>query len=185
MLYGTDYHEKLLVRLPAEGLEDHLRAVRTEWQAWIPNHPFEFAFLDATFDRQYRTERRLVPIFTYFTFLTIFVAGLGLFGLVSFVTGQRTKEIGLRKILGAEEWGMVYLLSKEFLFLVVLSVLIASPLAGWAMGRWLADFAYRTDVGFFVFLLAGFAALLVAALTTGYQVLKAARTNPVKALRYE
>ncbi len=185
LLYGTDYPEKLLVSLPADHLEEHINLVRSEWKKLGPGHPFEFTFLDTVFDQQYRNDRRLMPIFTYFTFLTIFIACLGLFGLVSFSTQQRTKEIGIRKVMGAPETHIVYLLSREFIGLVVLAIVIASPLAWYAMNRWLQDFAYRTSIGFFVFFLAGVSALLIALLTIGYHALRAAWTNPVKSLRYE
>jgi putative ABC transport system permease protein len=185
LLYGTDYPEKLLVSLPAGELEDHLSRLRAEWKKFVPRHPFEFTFLDTVFDQQYRNERRLMPIFTYFSFLTVFIACLGLFGLVSFSTQQRTKEIGIRKVMGAPESRLIYLLSREYIGLVALSVLIASPLAWFAMQHWLQNFAYRTEIRHVAFLLAGIAALGIALLTTGYHTLRAARTNPVKALRYE
>ncbi len=185
LLYGAGRPEHLIIRLSTSQLPDHLRTIRREWQRLVPQHALSFSFLDDRLAEQYRHEQRLVPIFTYFTGLTIFVACLGLFGVVLFTTRQRTKEIGIRKVMGATEWRIVYLLSKEFIGLVTLAALLAIPLAWYAVHRWLEGFAYRTEIGLVLFLLAGLAALAIALLTVGYYARRAARTNPVRALRYE
>ncbi len=177
--------EKVLVRLSTGALRDQLDLVETQWKRILPDHAFEVTFLDATFAQQYRPEQRLVTIFTYFSLLTIVVACLGLFGLSSFATAQRTKEIGVRKVMGAGSYSLIYLLSRQFMVLVGLSILLASPLAWFTMQRWLQDFAYHISIGPREFMLAGGAAFLIASLTTSYHAIRLARTNPVRALRYE
>jgi putative ABC transport system permease protein len=185
MCDAAEYPEKIMVRLPAGPISGSLTALQQQWQALIQEHPFAFSFLDASFAEQYRSEKRMVPVFTYFTGLTILIACLGLFGLVSFATQQRTKEVGIRKVMGAGPTSILYLLSREFILLVLLAVLLASPLVWYGLNRWLENFAYRIEVELPFFLWAALLALLVAALTTGYHALRGARTNPVKALRYE
>ena len=130
-------------------------------------------------------EAKLSEIIQYFTFLAIFIACLGLFGLASFTAEQRTREIGVRKVLGASVGNIVLLLTRQFVWLILAANLIAWPLAYFAMNNWLQNFAYRIDFGWSIFLIAGGAALLIALLTVGYQAVKAALTDPVKALRYE
>lgn len=151
----------------------------------MPDHPFELTFLDSSFDRQYRQERRLATLFTYASLLTILVACLGLYGLASFAATQRTKEVGVRRMMGARAIGLLYLLSKEFLRLVGIAILLANPMAWVIMNRWLQHFAYHTSIGPGDFVIAGGVAALIAALTTGYHAIRLARTNPVRALRYE
>jgi putative ABC transport system permease protein len=148
-------------------------------------YPFEYEFLDETFDQLYKTEIRLGETFGYFTLLALLIASLGLFGLAAFSAEQRTKEIGVRKVLGASVPTIVLLLSKEFTRLVVIAFVLAIPVTYIAMNRWLEDFAYRIEVSWPVFLAAGLAALVVALLSVGYQAFKAARVNPVVSLRYE
>jgi putative ABC transport system permease protein len=150
-----------------------------------PNRAFEYSFLDQDFEALYRSEERMQAIFSYFAFLAILIACLGLFGLASFMIQQRTKEIGVRKVLGASVTGIVGLLSKEFVKLVLAANLIAWPLAYFVMKRWLQDFAYRVDINVTTFVLAAVLALVIALLTVSYQAIKAALANPVEALRYE
>ncbi|MEK7729702.1 MAG: ABC transporter permease [candidate division KSB1 bacterium] len=159
--------------------------VREKWSALLPGRPFEYFFLDEDYDKQYKAEERLGEIFSAFSFLAIVIAGLGLFGLVSFMAEQRTKEIGIRKVLGASIPGLVGLLSKDFVKFVFAAFVIATPVAYFAMNLWLQDFAYRIAIGWWVFALAGGMALLIALLTVSTQAIKAALANPVEALRYE
>jgi len=159
--------------------------VRQKWSALLPGRPFEYFFLDEDYDKQYKAEERLGEIFSAFSFLAIAIACLGLFGLVSFMAEQRTKEIGIRKVLGATAPNLVALLSKDFMKFVLLANVIAWPLAYFAMNKWLQAFAYRVAIGWWVFALAGGLALLIALLTVSTQALKAALANPVEALRYE
>jgi putative ABC transport system permease protein len=173
------------VRIRPENLASTLAFLKDKWQALVPEQPFEYFFLDSDFDRLYRAEERTGRIFGYFSALAIFIACLGLFGLAAFAAERRTKEIGVRKVLGASVRQIVLLLSKEFTRLIVLAFVVAAPISYFAMNRWLQDFAYRTEINPFIFVLAGLFALVIAWLTVGYQALKAALANPVEALRYE
>lgn len=149
------------------------------------SYPFDYQFLDETFDQLYKAEMRLGETFGFFTVLALLIASLGLFGLAAFAAEQRTKEIGVRKVLGATMPHLVLLLSKEFTQLVLVAAVLAVPLAYVGMNRWLEDFAYRIDIGVGVFAVALGASLLIAWLSVSYQALKAARVNPVESLRYE
>ena len=161
---------------------EHVQAVVAQH---APKEAFEYAFLDDTFDAMYRAEQQLGQIFSVFAFVAVFIACLGLFGLAAFAAQRRTKEIGIRKVLGASVAGIVGLLSREFAVLVGVALLIGTPVAYWGLGRWLEEFAYRIDVGIGSFVLAGVLALLIAGLSVSYHAVRAARANPVEALRYE
>jgi len=150
-----------------------------------PGVPLEYSFMDQDFDALFRSEMRMRDLFTVFSGLTIFIACLGLFALAAFLTEQRTKEIGIRKALGASVPRLVVTLSKEFILLVSISFVLATVPAWYFMDKWLNGFAYRIDLNVLVFLAAGLAALVVAAATIGYQSIKAAKANPVNSLRYE
>lgn len=160
----------------------HLEAT---WKKFLPEIPFEYSFLDERFDNLYRSEQRQESIFTIFAFIAIFVACLGLFGLSAFAISQRVKEIGIRKVLGASVSSIVGLLSRDFLLLVAVAAVIAFPVAWFAMDKWLRDFAYRISISWWIFLLAGIVAALVAFFTIGFQARKAATSNPVRNLRNE
>lgn len=173
------------VRIPRTDLENSLKLLESEWKTFAPTTPFEYKFLDEGFEEQYLAEQRLGKIFLIFSCLTIFIACIGLLGLAAFATEQRTKEIGVRKVLGASVPNLVVLLSRDFSKWVLLANLIAWPVAYFAMNNWLQDFAYRIDIGWTAFALAGGLALLIALLTVSTQAIKAALANPVEALRYE
>jgi putative ABC transport system permease protein len=175
----------LLVKISAGQVSGALSFMETKWKAFDPNSSFEYSFLDEDFSRLYRAEERMESIFSAFTLLTLFIACLGLFGLVSFMVEQRTREIGIRKVLGASVSGLVLLFSKEFALLILAANIIAWPLAFFSMNRWLQDFAYRIDIGWQIFALAGALALFIALLTVSYQAIRAAIANPVESLRYE
>ena len=147
--------------------------------------PFSYRFLDDAFNNMYQAERRVGKIALSFAVLAIFIACLGLFGLATYIAEQRTKEIGVRKVLGASVSNIVSMLSKDFLKLVLISAIIAFPLAWWAMNKWLQDFAYRVNIGWWIFIAAGFIALLIAVITVSTQAIRAAIANPVKSLRTE
>jgi len=151
----------------------------------FPGDLFEYFFVDSNFDIQYRSEERLSRIFQISTFLGIFIACLGLFGLASFIAEQRTKEIGIRRVLGATVSQVMVLLSKEFTKWVLVANLIAWPLAYLAARKWLQNFAYRMTLGVEIFIFAAALALIIALCTVGYQSIKAAIANPVDSLRYE
>jgi putative ABC transport system permease protein len=175
----------LLARMAGDNLPGTIGYLESRWQEFAPRYPLEYFFLDEHFDKQYRAEEKMLTIFGYFTGLTILIACLGLFGLASFMAEQRTKEIGIRKVLGGSVGNIIVLLTKDFAWLVLIAVVVASPIAWFGMRYWLQDFAYRTPIHWWIFAVAGFGALLIAVLTVAYQALKAALLNPVKALRAE
>ena len=175
----------VLVKLSAQNPGATIDFMRAQWRAFAPNSPFEFSFLEREYDALYRSEQRAGRLLQVFAALAIFVACLGLFGLASVAAEQRTKEIGVRKVLGASVAALTSLLSKDFLKLVLFALALAMPLAWFAMNQWLQNFAYRAGPGWAIFAWAGLLALAIALLTVSSQALKAALTNPIEALRYE
>jgi ABC-type antimicrobial peptide transport system permease subunit len=179
-----DFYRQVIIKIRSNNIAKTIRYVNEVWEKNAPEYPFEYHFLDEQFDRMYGNELRMEKIFRYFVTLAVFISCLGLLGLASFVNEQRTKEIGIRKVLGASVFGVIFLLSKEFTKWVLLSNIIAWPVAWFIMNRWLQNFAYRIEIGIWIFVLSGMLALLIALLTVSYQAIKAAVANPVKALRY-
>ncbi|MCK5303247.1 MAG: hypothetical protein KAJ96_08910, partial [Candidatus Thorarchaeota archaeon] len=175
----------ITLSIDISNLNETLAFVKSQWKALWPGHPFEHFFLDTDFDRQYRADEQIGNVFGIFTFLGLFIACLGLLGLASFTAESRTKEIGIRKVLGASVGGIVLMLSKQFTKWVVLANFIAWPVAYYFMDRWLKNFAYRIDIGAWTFVLSGVLVLLIAIMTVSYQSIKAAVANPVDSLRYE
>lgn len=173
------------VRIAPTDLPETVAALRAAWQQFVPEEPFEYSFLDADFDALYGAELRTSQLFKAFSILAILIACLGLFGLASFLIQQRTKEVGIRKVLGATVPGIVALLSKDFARLVLVAMVIAWPVAYLVARSWLQDFAYRISIPWEIFLIAGLVALAIAFLTVSYQSIKAATADPVKSLRYE
>ena len=173
------------VRIAAGQAENVLDILKDRWQLLRPSYPFIPQFVDEQFNRQYESEERLGLVFGIFSGLAVVIACLGLLGLASFVAERRTKEIGVRKVLGASIANIVFQLTKQFTLLVLVANLVAWPLAYFVMTSWLDGFAYRTNIGLFTFLFAGALAILVAFLTISYQAIRAAMANPVKSLRYE
>ncbi|GAB2842407.1 ADOP family protein [Ferruginibacter profundus] len=159
--------------------------IEAKWKTLAPGMPFSYRFLSDSFDDMYRSEQRAGSVAIVFAILAIVIACLGLFGLVTYMAEQRTKEIGIRKVLGASVGNVVTMLSKDFLILVGIAAILAFPVAWWAMHQWLLDFAYRIDISVWVFVFAAIAALLIALATVSFQAIKAALTNPVKSLRTE
>lgn len=182
---SSNYYQYYLVRLGAGNLESQTKALATTWNTYFPDRPFEPLFLDDRLAAAYAQEQRLGQMAGLFTGLALLIAGLGLLGLSAFMTEQRTKEIGVRKVLGATTRSILLLVSKEFTVLVLVAFVLALPVAWFLMHWWLQDFAYRVDLSIWVFLLSGALALLVAWLTVGYQSVKAALANPVESLRSE
>jgi len=177
--------DTLTLSIRTENMADLMRFVRETWDAQFPGVPFEYTFLDQEFGRVYRYEEQMGRLLGTITVLGLVIACLGLFGLVSFVIRYRTKEIGIRKVLGARTANIVAMLSKNFFWLMLISILVASPLAFLAMNAWLQDFAYRINQQGLIFLLAGGGALAIALTTVGFQAVRAATANPVDALRDE
>ncbi|WPV02255.1 ABC transporter permease [Mucilaginibacter sp. cycad4] len=175
----------ITVKVSPKNLNSTLAQIEGKWKQFIPNRPYNYYFLDQFFDRQYRAEQRFGKLFFNFAILAIFISCLGLLGLASYSTLQRTREIGIRKVLGASVPGIVNLLSLDFLKLILISCIIAMPVGWYFMHQWLKDFAYRIDIQWWVFVLAGILAILVAIATISFQAIKAAISNPVKSLRSE
>ena len=179
----SDYY--LMIRLGEGNVAGHLRFIEETWDRLIPKYPFEYQFLDEHFDLQYRKEQRMETLFDYFSILALCIAFLGLFGLVTFETERRTKEIGIRKTLGASSVRIALLLIKELFALVMVANFLAWPIAYLLMNKWLLSFARRTELGIWVFILSGLIAFSLAIITLTYRTIKAASSNPIKALRYE
>jgi putative ABC transport system permease protein len=175
----------LLVKTTPGQVPRTIADIASLYKKYEPNNPISYGFVDQELDAQYRAEQRTGRIILYFSILSIFVSCLGLFGLVTFTAEQRTKEIGIRKVLGASVSSIVTLLSKDFLRLVLIAIVIASPLAWYAMNRWLQDFAYKIDIEWWMFAGAGLLAVSIALLTVSFQSVRAAMMNPVKSLRSE
>jgi putative ABC transport system permease protein len=176
---------QISIRIGPENIPQTMAFLKGIWAEMRPNYPFSYYFIDEHFDQLYKSEEKLGRIFSYFAFLSILIGCLGLFGLASYSAEKRTKEIGIRKVLGASVTGITFLLSKEFTKWVLLANVIAWPAAYLIMSRWLQNFAYRSGIGLGTFLLAGGLAWAIAFLTVGYQAIKASLADPVNALKYE
>lgn len=181
-LYGGEYYS---LRIKTNELESTIEQVRQAWTTAFPGNPLDYFFLDDYFNNQYQNERRFGSLASVFALMAILVGCLGLFGLSGFMISQRTKEIGIRKVLGATTVGLIGLLSRDILRLVLIAVLIATPLAWWVMNQWLNNFAYRIDIDWWIFALAGMLTIGLAFLTVSFQSIKAAFANPIESLKSE
>ncbi|MGH7600820.1 MAG: ABC transporter permease [bacterium] len=173
------------LKMSGQNLRETLAQIESTWSSLAPGRPFDYYFLDESLDKLYRSEQNFRTVFSAMTLLSVIIACLGLFGLAAFTAEQRTKEIGIRKVLGATVSNVTVLLSKDFAKLVMIAYVIACPIAWYAMQKWLQGFAYRINMGWWVFALAGGLALVIALLTVSTQAIKAALANPVDSLRYE
>lgn len=182
---SPNQYGRISVKIAGNSLPTALQHVETVWRKFLPDTPYEYTFLDENFAQLYQAEQKQGLIFTIFAIIAIFIACLGLFGLSAFTITQRIKEIGIRKVLGADISTIVMLLSKDFLKLVAVAAVIAFPVAWYAMNSWLQGFAYRNGIAWWIFLAAGIAAAAIALFTISYQAIKAALANPVKSLRTE
>lgn len=180
--FGKSY---IMVKVKGDDLQGTIANLESKWKALTPDTPFDYSFLDTEFDALYDSDKRMGTVFGIFTFLSVFVGCLGLFGLATYTAERRIKEIGIRKILGASVQGLVALLSKDFIKLVLIAFIIASPIAWYFMNSWLQDFAYRINIEWWVFGAAAVVALVIAFITISSQAIKAAIANPVKSLRTE
>ena len=176
---------KVALRLQTEDLPGTIAGIEKVWDEFQTGYPIDYQFVDASFGAMYQEEQKLSSLLWTFTVLAIFIACIGAFGLATYATEQRQKEIGIRKVLGASAVGIVGLLSRDFLKLVLIALVVASPLAWYFMSNWLEDFAYRIEIRWWVFVLAGIACLSIAFLTVSYQSIRAALANPIEALRRE
>lgn len=180
--YGIEYY---MIKVNRGAEQQAIRAIEEQWNAIFPGNPFEYFFLDEYFNEQYKSEDQFQSLFSVFAVLAIFIGCLGLFGLSAFTAMKRTKEIGIRKVLGATVPGLFYQLSKEFIVLILISNVIAWPLIYFAMDGWLQGFEYRTSINLLVFGLATLMVLVVALITVSFQTVRSAKLNPVDSLRYE
>ena len=173
----------LTLKIASSNIPSTIASIEAKWKLLIPQRPFNYTFVDANFNKQYTGEERFGKLFMYFAILAIFISCLGLLGLASYSTLQRTREIGIRKVLGASITGIVNMLSREFLILVLIAAIIAFPVSWFGMNSWLKDFAYKINIGWLVFAIAGSLAFIVAIATVSFQAIRAALANPVKSLR--
>jgi hypothetical protein len=181
---GNIWH-KMMVKIKGGEQSATLNTIQSLYESYNPGFPFEYGFLDEAYQKQYLTESRVGILSRYFAGLAILISCLGLFGLATFTAQKRQKEIGIRKVIGASVNNIVFMLSKDFLRLILLSVLIAFPLAWWMMNQWLHGFAYRTEIGSDVFLITGVSVICITLLTISVQAIRAALANPVSSLRSE
>jgi putative ABC transport system permease protein len=185
MVRWPQWSGSIYVKTTGADASTAIAAAEQIWKKFEPSYPFDYRFMDETYDNLYKADQRTGKLFNYFAGITILISCLGLFGLAAFTAEQRTKEIGIRKVLGASVGGIVGLLSKDFIKLVLVANLIAWPVAWWAMSKWLEDFAYRISIGPWVFVVAAVVAIAIALVTVSFQAVKAAIANPVKSLRSE
>jgi len=184
LLYRVN-NRVIYAKLKDDDIQGTIRYIESRWTEIFPEQPFTYSFLSDRFSEQFGADEKRGFIFTLFTVLAILIACLGLFGLASYTVEQRTKEIGIRKVVGASEGTVVRLISREFLILVSISLIIAFPLAFYFMRDWLQQFVYRTNLGLFIFILAGLITVVITFITIGFQAWRAANTNPAESLRVE
>ena len=182
---GGDSWSKIMARIKSGHQKETFAAIQHFYESYNPGFPFSYNFLDEAYRKQYETEVRVSTLSKYFSGLAILISCLGLFGLVAFTAQKRQKEIGIRKVIGASANNIIFMLSKDFLKLILISILIAFPLAWWAMHEWLQSFAYRINIGSTVFLIAAASVILITIITISFQAIKAAIANPVDSLRSE
>ena len=184
-IFGSPPMSYLILDTKTTDYADLIVLLEKTWKKINSDSPFAYSFLDEDFQKSYEKESLTLQLIRYFTLIAIIIACLGLFGLASFTAEQRMKEIGIRKVLGSSVSQIVMLLSKDFLTLVVISFIIASPIGYYAMTEWLQGFAYHVTIGWWVFALAGISALLIALMTVSVQSIKSALANPVNSLKSE
>ena len=175
----------IVIKLSAGAISETVSKLREKWESLFPDQPYNYAFLDESFDNLYKSEEQMNKIFTSFSFIAIIISCLGLFGLAAYMTEKRTKEVGIRKVMGASVSGILILLSKEFTRWVLIANIIAWPVAYYLMNKWLQSFVYHVDINVGIFVLSGLIALFIAWITVSYQSFKMALSNPGDSLRYE
>jgi ABC-type antimicrobial peptide transport system permease subunit len=185
VVYNFSMFPHIMVRIKPENVSKTINFIENQWKQIVPHIPFQYFFLDEAIDNIYKSEQQLGSLFKYFTFLAIFISSLGLLGLASHMAERRTKEIGTRKVFGASISGIVLLLSKEFVKWVIVALIVACPIVWYVMNKWLENFGYRITIEWWIFLLGGGLAMVIAVFTVSYQTIKAARANPVDSLRHE
>jgi putative ABC transport system permease protein len=183
--YNPSNYGELYVKTTGKDAPKAIAAAETEWKKYNAGFPFTYSFLDEAFNNLYKTEEQTGLLFNIFSAIAIFISCLGLFGLAAYTAQVRTREIGVRKVLGASVAGIIRLLAADFIKLVLVAIIIATPVSWYVMNRWLEDFAYKVNTGWTIFLASGLIAILIALFTIGFQSVKAALANPVKSLRTE
>ncbi len=184
-LFFKKQNSSIAFKISSRDISGLVRQINNKWKEMAPGQPFTYSFMDEDFNNLYKNDQKVGRIFISFALFAIVIACLGLFGLVTYAAQQRTKEIGIRKVLGASEMNITSMLSKDFLKLIFVAALIAFPVAWWAMNQWLNQFAYRISISWWIFLVAGLTALLIGMITISFQAIKAAIANPVESLRSE
>ncbi|HLY68117.1 MAG TPA: ABC transporter permease [Puia sp.] len=185
VMRNDDDWGSIAVRINSKNIPSVINQIEAKWNSMTPGQPFNYTFMDNDFNKIYKAEQQTGTLFITFAVFAIFIACLGLFGLVTYAAEQRTKEIGIRKVLGANISGIVAMISKDFLRLVLIAGVIAFPIAWWTMNKWLQSFAFRINISWLIFVLAGLLTLIIALFTVSFQAIKAAIANPVKSLRTE
>jgi putative ABC transport system permease protein len=186
MVVHTDWgYNEMSVKLNGANIGQSLKDLENVYGQFVSKYPFNYEFLDDHFQNLYKTDQQMGYVITIMAVLSIFIGCLGLFGLASISTERRIKEVGIRKVLGASTLGLMALLSRNFARLVVISLVFATPLAILFLNDWLTNFAYRIDIDPFIFMVGGLIALVIALMTISYHVIRATKSNPVKALKYE
>lgn len=185
MIYKPQWLTRIAVKIPPSSLKSTMKFIESKWMEFSQKYPFSFSFLDANFDLQYDRERRLLSIFGYFAILIVIISAMGLLALASFTTEQRTREIGIRKVLGSTENQITRQLVREFLLLIIIAGAIAIPVSYWLLSSWLDSFAHRIGLHWYYFVVSLMGAVLIAVATVIYQSIRAARSNPVDVLKYE
>jgi putative ABC transport system permease protein len=181
---GEDWGS-IALRIRAKNIPSLVNQIEKKWNSMTTGQPFNYTFMDNDFNNIYNNEQRTGKLFVSFAVFAIFIACLGLFGLVTYAAEQRNKEIGIRKVLGANIAGIMTMISKDFVKLVLIATIIAFPIAWWVMDKWLESFAFRTSISWWIFLIAGILTIVIALATVSLQALRAATANPVKSLRSE
>ena len=185
LFYTPDYKNYVNIRINNINIPEALEKIKSVWDELCPAFAFEYSFLDETYDLQYKSERRFENLLFVFALMAVFIAGIGLFGLSIYSIERKTKEIGLRKVNGAGTFEIILMLNRDFIKWVAVAYLLACPVAWYAMNKWLQNFAYRTELSWWIFAIAGLIALGIALLAVSWQSWRAATRNPIESLRYE
>jgi len=186
LMNNLNDYETLSVRFDGSGgIQNLISEIKSKWESIYPDHIFEYEFLDESIREFYEAEEKMSVLLTIFTSMAVFIGCLGLFGLASFMANQKTKEIGVRKVLGASAESIILLFSKEYVKLIFIGFILSSPAAWFLMNKWLETFAYKITIGPLVFIAAFVVTLVIALVTVGYKSFRAAMANPVRSLRYE
>ncbi|MFK7932740.1 MAG: ABC transporter permease, partial [Saprospiraceae bacterium] len=183
--WTTRYAGNIAMKVDMKNADETIAHIQQTIKAVLPEVPFDINYMDDAYNQLYQSEQRFSAAFNFFTFIALFIACIGLFGLVTHHVLLRTKEIGIRKVLGASVTNIVGLIAKDFMKLILFAALVAAPIAWWAMSTWLADFAYRIELNWWVFAVAAVVAIMIAFLTVSSQSLRAALANPIEAIRSE